>query len=126
MRRFYGALTVLLVLLALSLYNGYYAKQLTSQIASELTKAQEYAASDQWDLAATHTKTAHELWDAHDFYLHVSMRHTDTDNILLSLQAVEEAIALEEADQYRTSNAQLITQLQLLAEMEAPSLQNIF
>ena len=66
------------------------------------------------------------MWDAHDFYLHVSMRHTDTDNILLSLQAVEEAIALEEADQYRTSNAQLITQIQLLAEMEAPSLQNIF
>lgn len=126
MRRIYGALSILSVLLILSLYNGYYAKKLTSQIASELTKAQEYAASEQWDLAATHTQTAHELWDAHDFYLHVSMRHTDTDNILLSLQAVEEAIALEEADQYRTSNAQLITQLQLLAEMEAPSLQNIF
>ena len=40
-------------------------------------------------------------------------------------QAVEEYLKLEEMDQYAAANAQLIAQLELLAEMEDPSLENV-
>ena len=54
------------------------------------------------------------------------MRHSDTDQILCSFRALEQYLTLEEPDQYTAANAELITQLELLAEMEQPSLVNIF
>ena len=61
-------------------------------------------------------------------YLHIVVaRHSDADERVSSgFRAVEEYLALEETDQYTAANAELMTQLELLAEMEQPSLVNIF
>ena len=56
---------------------------------------------------------------------HSLLRHSDTDQILLSFRGVEEYLKLEETNQYVAANAQLITQLELMADMEQPSLGNI-
>ena len=47
------------------------------------------------------------------------------DTVLLLFRSVEEYLKLEEMDQYAAANAQLIAQLELLAEMEDPSLENV-
>ena len=53
------------------------------------------------------------------------MRHSDTDQILRGFRTVMEYLRLQEPDQYNAANADLITQLELLAEMEQPSVVNV-
>ena len=44
----------------------------------------------------------------------------------VSRMILDQYLALEESDQYTAANAELICQLELLSEMEQPSLVNIF
>ena len=53
------------------------------------------------------------------------MRHSDTDQVLRGFRTVLEYVRLQEPDQYNAANADLITQLELLAEMEQPSVANV-
>ena len=66
-----------------------------------------------------------KIWQERSFWLHALLRHSDTDQVLLLFRSVEEYLKLEEMDQYAAANAQLIAQLELLAEMEDPSLENV-
>ena len=92
----------------------------------ELEQAQERTAQGDWEGAAELSEQAFQSWQDHEAYLHILMRHSDTDEILSSFRALEQYLALEETDQYTAANAELMTQLELLAEMEQPSLVNIF
>lgn len=94
-------------------------------MAGQLEQAQELAARGDWEGAARLSRESFGLWQAHDAYLHVMMRHSDTDQILRGFRAVEQYLVLEEPDQYTAANAELICQLELLSEMEQPSLVNI-
>ena len=57
--------------------------------------------------------------------MHVFLRHSDTDQILRTFRQVIQYLDLEELDQYVAANADLVAQLELLSEMEQPSLVNI-
>ncbi len=125
MRRMVVAWALLALLLGGCLADAWYARRLTGGMIAQLEQAQEAASEGRWGQALDLTRQAGGRWADNDFYLHVFMRHADTDQILLTMRSVEQAILLEEADQYATSNAMLITQLELLAEMEQPSLTNV-
>ena len=126
MKRFWAAITILAVLLGATLWNAWYAEQLTGGLARQRKQAQELAAQGNWEGASELSRQAFQRWQDHQTYLHVLMRHSDTDQILCSFRALEQYLTLEEPDQYTAANAELITQLELLAEMEQPSLVNIF
>ena len=53
------------------------------------------------------------------------MRHSDTDQVLRAFRQVLEYLRLQEPDQYNAANADLMAQLELLAEMEQPSVANV-
>ena len=44
-------------------------------------------------------------WQDSHFYLHVVMRHSDTDQILRTFQSVLQYLELQELDQYAAANA---------------------
>lgn len=115
----------LVILLGLSLVNGWYAETLTRQASQQLTRAQDAALSGDWDTARSATQKTFQEWQSHDFYFHTVMRHTDTDQILRTFQGVLQYLRLEETDQYTAANADLITQIELLGEMECASLENV-
>lgn len=108
------------------LWNAWYADRLTGRMAGQLEQAQELADRGDWEGAVRLSRESFHLWQAHDAYLHVMMRHSDTDQILRGFRALDQYLALEESDQYTAANAELICQLELLSEMEQPSLVNIF
>ena len=120
MKRLWSAAALLLVLLGGALWNAWYADRLSGRMAEEL------ADRGDWEGAARLSRESFGLWQAHDAYLHVMMRHSDTDQILRGFRALDQYLALEESDQYTAANAELICQLELLSEMEQPSLVNIF
>lgn len=125
MKRFWMAVLLLTVLVALCLGNAWYSLTLTRQLAQQLTQAQSLVEQDQWEPARSLTQQVYDSWNNRHFYLHVFLRHSDTDQILRTFRQVIQYLELEELDQYVAANADLIAQLELLSEMEQPSLVNI-
>lgn len=125
MKRLWIAAAILLAMLSATLCNSRYIDRTVSGFVEQLTAAHKQAAADNWDRAAQLTRQVTDHWQRHDFYFHVMLPHRDIDDIHMTFREVEEYLKLEEADQYNAANAKLITQLELLAEMEQLNLKNI-
>lgn len=125
MKRLWIASGLLIVLLAASLVNSWYAGNFTSGLSRRLEQAQALTKQDEWDQAEQITRQVFQDWERGHFYLHVFMRHSDTDQILRAFHSVLQYLELEEMDQYAAANADLVTQLELLSEMEQPTLVNV-
>ncbi|MEA4933433.1 MAG: DUF4363 family protein [Lawsonibacter sp.] len=125
MKRLWGAVALLVLLLAASLVNGWYVQSLTGRMSERLEQAQKLTREEQWDQAGKITHQVYDDWQDHHFYFHTVMRHSDTDQILRSFDTVIQYMEFQEMDQYAAANADLVAQLGLLAEMEQASLVNV-
>ena len=125
MKRLWIPCSILLFAMFLSLLSGRYVKNLTDDMIYQLNCAQQMSQRQQWDTAAQMTKSAYDNWQAHHTYLHIVMRHSDTDEIYRTFHAVMQYLQIQETDQYLAANADLIALLGLLSEMEQPSLVNV-
>ena len=125
MKQFWLSLCLLLAMLAATLGNALYLCKLTQTVTGQLEAAQEMARRDAWIQAGEITRQSFALWEERHAYLHIVSRHADTDEILRSFRAVMQYLELEEMDQYAAENRELVTKIQLLAEMEQPDLLNI-
>ena len=125
MKRLYIAAGLLLVLLGASLTNAWYAQSLTGGMTDQLRRAQSLTEQDDWAQAEAVTRQVYEDWQSHRFYFHTLMRHSDTDQVLRAFRQVLEYLPLQEPDQYNAANADLMAQLELLAEMEQAAVVNV-
>ena len=126
MKRLVIPVCILLGLLGLSIFSSRALSNLTEHCVTQLHLAQEMAQQEDWEQARTITHDTFQPWQSHGFVLHALLRHAETDDILLSFRCVEQYLDLEEMDQYAAANITLITQLELLAEMEQATPENIF
>ena len=141
MRRLYLSVGLIALMAALSGLHIWHLNDLTGQLTAQLTQAQALAKQEgvcdscggalaqreDWDGAARLTRQAKERWTGHEGYLHTTLRHTDIDAILISL---DETLAFLEGGEkqpaeYAAANARLLAQLALLVEAEVPTLTNI-
>ena len=127
MKRFYISVGLIVLMAGLSSLHVWHLNGLTEQLTALLTQAQEQVAQENWEEAAHLTHQARDRWMDHDRYLHITLRHTDTDAIQISM---DEALAFLEGGEkqpaeYAAVNARLLTQLELLVEAELPTLTNL-
>lgn len=125
MRRLWIAAGLVGLLLAASLANAWYAQKITDDMGRRLERAQELAQGEDWGEAERITRQVFQDWEERHFYFHTLMRHSDTDEILRAFREVLEYLEVQEIDQYRAANADLVAQLELLAEMEQATLVNV-
>lgn len=125
MKRLWIASALLVMLLGASLASAWHARSLTDGMREQLRLAQTLTKQGDWDKAELLTRQAYEDWQNNHFYFHTVMRHSDTDQILRAFRSVLEYLELQEPDQYNAANADLIAQLELLAEMEQPAVVNV-
>lgn len=125
MKRLWIACGILAVLFAATLYNASYLDRLTDSLSDQLTQAEACAEAGDWAEAARLTEGAFDEWESHTLYLHVLLRHADTDDVNSSFQEVGEFITCQESGEYSAANARLMTQIRLLYEAEQLSLKNI-
>ena len=125
MKRLWIAAGLLALLLAASLTNAWYAPKLTGNMGERLRQAQTLTGQGNWDRAEALTRQVYEDWQDHHFYFHTLMRHSDTDQVLRAFRQVLEYLRLREPDQYNAANADLVAQLELLAEMEQATVVNV-
>lgn len=124
MRRFWISLSVLIALLCATLYNTHYLHNYTQELTTLLTQAEACVMDGDWDAASDKTEAALDRWKSRENYLHMVLRHADTDAILLDFQEVRQFIDHRE-DEYSAANARLITRIGLLYEMEQFNLKNL-
>lgn len=84
------------------------------------------AEAGDWERADLLTRSAFEHWSSRDGYLHVTLRHSDTDLIHVGFQEVLEFIECQEGGEYSAANARLAAQIQLIYESEQLTLKNVF
>ena len=125
MKRLYIAAALLIALLGASLTNAWYAQRLTGGMREELSRAQHLTEQGNWGRAEALTRQVYEDWQGRHFYFHTLMRHSDTDQVLRAFRTVLEYLRLQEPDQYNAANADLMAQLELLAEMEQATIVNV-
>lgn len=126
MHRLWISLTVLTALFCLTLYNTQYLHNYTDELVTLLRQAELSAADGDWDAAEDKTEAALEQWHGRETLLHMIFIHRDTDEILLSFQEVRQLIIhQEDGGEYSAANARLITQIELLHEMEQLNWKNL-
>lgn len=125
MKRLYIALALLCAVFLLTWGNTFYLGMLTDDLSALLTEAEVRGERGEWDTALKLTRQAETLWEDHDMYLHVTLRHTDTDAIYLSFQQVTEFLNCREGGEYSAANAALLGQIGLLYEQEQFNLKNL-
>ena len=119
------ALIILILIFASTMVHSFYIETFTNDLSALLEAAEQNAEQGDWEGAEKLTQTAHEKWDERDSYLHIMMRHSETDNIYTGFREVKEFIQCQEGGEYSAANARLIAALELLAEAEQLTLKNI-
>ena len=125
MKQFWLSLALLGAMLGAALGNAWYMSRLSESITARLNGAEELARRGAWEQVDTITRQCFDHWNDNHAYLHIVSRHADTDEILISFRSVMEYVRLEELDQYVAENRVLITEIELLAEMEQPDWLNV-
>lgn len=125
MKQFWLALGLLLTMLVSTLGNALYVNGLADTVTQQLEAAETMAQRGAWEQADAITQECFSIWEERHAYLHIISRHADTDAILQSFRAVMQYLKLEEMDQYAAENQELITKIELLAEMEQPDWLNV-
>lgn len=125
MKRAWIALGILAAVFSAALYNSCCLRDLTQELTGLLTQAQAQAESGRWTKAEHLTRAAVELWEEKDLYLHITLRHADTDNVHTGFRETLEFLESQEQGEYSAANARLITLIELLCEAEQLSLKNV-
>lgn len=126
MKRLWIALALLGTIFVGTLFHIRSLHSFTDTLSSLLDQAEEQAAEDRWDQARTLTVQAKDAWADRDVYLHVLLRHADTDAIYAGFQETLALLDSREYGEYAAANARLVTQIDLLYEAEQLTLKNIF
>lgn len=125
MKRLWIAALLLVLILAGTLWNISYLGRFTDEVAGILTEAQARAETGDWAGAGSLTDQAFSLWESREPYLHITLFHSDTDEIYVSFREVMEYIGRREDGSYAAANAKLIAKLSLLYKMDQLNLENV-
>ena len=126
MKRFWIALLLLGAIFTGTLFHIRSLHGFTDTLSALLEQANELAAAEQWDQARYLTVQAKDTWGDRDVYLHVLLRHADTDSIYAGFRETLALLDSQEYGEYAAANARLVTQIQLLYVAEQLTLKNIF
>ncbi len=125
MKRLWIAVILLLAMLGATLANAWYLGRLTGELTAALERAEAQAEAGDWPGARAATEEAFRRWNGHETYLHIMLRHADTDLIYAGFQEALEYLDCREAGEYSAANARLMLRLGLLSEAERLTLKNV-
>lgn len=116
---------ILALLLALCLFSGTWLTRQCDGWTAQLQEIDRCARADEWDAAEARLEALYGDWLQVQTWLHIIMEHEELDEaealFCRSLVLVEE----EDSVEFRSHIADLLSQLQLLAELEQVRLENV-
>ena len=125
MKRLWIAAALLAVILVGTMFNGWALEKTTSPLLLHLEQAADLARRGQWEGAEATTRQALAEWQDHYTYFHTILRHSDINEVQRQFSVVLKYLEVENIEEYCAANADLMTRIGLLAEMERASLANV-
>lgn len=126
MKRLWLALALLLAMLGTSIWNARCLDRFTADLSGTLLQAEAMAFAGQEEQAGALTAQARSRWMEHSPYLHVVLRHSDTDEVQTGFDEALRLLSCGELGEYAAANARLTGRLRLIAEAEQLNLENLF
>jgi len=115
----------LVLLFALSLWNGFTIQKETARWSSQLQQAVHFIQSENWSAIETAIQTSYEDWRGKQTYLHIVLEHEAIDNAEAMYQRAFAFASAKDSQELQAELADLLHQLTLLSEMERLSIKNI-
>lgn len=125
MKNFYIPVGILAVILGFSLWAGRYVDLRTGHWNALLEQADQAGRQEEWASAREQMDKIYEDWQSSQAFFHIIMDHDELDDAE-NLFAGAFAVCREEDDaDFHQLLAQLMKQLELLAETQQTNLKNI-
>lgn len=125
MKRLWIALALLAAVFAAVLWNSQALVSFTGELTDLLSQAGVQAGTEDWAGADELTRRAQDQWTAREDYLHIMLRHGDTDEIDTGFQEVLAYLECRDVEEYAAANARLMARLDRLSEAERLTLNNV-
>jgi len=125
LKRIWIAGGLMLAILTGTLCHSFYIGAFTGELSALLEDAEARAEGGDWEGASSLTRQAWDRWEEKDLYLHITLRHDETDVVYTGFREVWEFLQCQEGGEYSAANAELIANLELMAEAEQLTLKNI-
>lgn len=125
MKPFWISSMILAAMFVLLLLNAQHLQVMIEPLQEELTQAGEHAKTGDWDTALQMTREVHDTWNSKKMYLHITLPHSNIDQIFMLLEEATSYLEHKKIGEYSAANQRLISQLDLLYEMETLTLTNI-
>lgn len=126
MKQLWIAAGILVVIFCALIGNNVHLNNLVEPMTRQLDQAAQAAREDDWDRAEELLGQARDTWRDRGGYLHTLLQHREIDEVLLLFQESEQYLQARKLGEYTAVNARLITQLDLIREMEELSWRNVF
>ena len=125
MKTFFIPAGVLALILGFSLWTGYYVEERMEHWDALLAETDEAVRQEDWTAAAEHLGRAYADWGRSQTFLHVIMEHDELDKAEELFAGAFAMCGEEEGTGLRTFLAQLMQQLDALAETQSLGIKNI-
>lgn len=116
---------VLLLILVLSLFNSFALSRRCDDWTAQLEASDEAARQEDWQSARRSLEVAYNDWNRHQTWLHIVIEHKEIDTAESLLQRCRVLGQEEDSVEFRSTLADLRSQIRLLNEMERVSIKNI-
>ena len=126
MKRLVIAVCVIILLMTAMAFHVRHLEKLTGELIHELERASACTAAADWSNAKDAAEHVMETWERHSFYLHVTLRHEDIDEIRTSMREMLAYLdSREDRAECMTVAARIINLLELLLEAEQLTVKNV-
>ena len=116
---------ILLGIFVFSLWNSYHIQKNTAHWSGTLQQAVSYVQSENWALTQKALHQSYEDWSHAQTYLHIVLEHDAIDDADAMFRRAFAFAETHDTQELQAELANLIDQLNLLAETERLSLKNI-
>ena len=125
MKAFYIPAGVLIAILGFSLWTGYYVEGRMEHWDEMLEQVDAAVRQEDWTAAQEHLRRAYDDWDECQTFLHVIMEHEELDKAEEMFAGAFALCGEGERAGLRSLLAQLMSQMDALAETQSMGIKNI-
>ena len=125
MKVLYLSLGAMALILAYSLWAGFYVQDQTDKWSLLLEQAAQAAETENWAQAESLLIQARKGWEHSQTYFHTIIEHSELNEAEALFAAASEACFQQDAQEFRCQLTLLTTQLKVLAETQSVSIKNI-
>ena len=124
-RAYFLPLALIAAIFASSLWNAQIMESRTQQWHQQLEYADRLAQQDNWHSAGSALQESYRSWNSAQTYLRIVSHHNLVDEAETLYHRAQAFASEQDLAEFRATVSDLLTQLQLLAEMESFTVQNV-